>query len=327
MASVIAQLQASSPPDIEQTSIATMNINRRLWSIDRMAPAIAALLKLRGREPNTILHVHLGPAGSTVREGFFAILGSRLGFRVVTTVHSSRLATDLQRPGRSRVIRTVLRSSTMVRTLGPAAEELIRPLLGEDTDLVTIPNGIELVDRPGPPPDSGIVLFAGEVGPRKGVDVLLEGWPAVRRALPRSRLLLIGPLAEGFECPETEGVEFLGPVEPSEVRDHIDQADLCVLPSLAEAFPMFLLEAMGGARPVVSTPVGDIPTMLEGFDLLVPPGDAEALAAKLEELLQMEESATRELGDRLRARVEERYSAVGVGAELAEHYRRLARPG
>ncbi|MDI3281475.1 MAG: glycosyltransferase, partial [Bacillota bacterium] len=65
------------------------------------------------------------------------------------------------------------------------------------------------------------------------------------------------------------------------------EADLFILPSLSEGMPLVLLEAMAQGLPVAATAVGGIPELIthERTGLLVPPGDATALASALRRLL------------------------------------------
>jgi glycosyltransferase involved in cell wall biosynthesis len=71
----------------------------------------------------------------------------------------------------------------------------------------------------------------------------------------------------------------------AEVRRELDNADLFVLPSRQEGLPRALLEAMARALPAIGSTAGGIPELLEPEDL-VPPNDPQALAGKLQEVLQ-----------------------------------------
>jgi glycosyltransferase involved in cell wall biosynthesis len=72
-----------------------------------------------------------------------------------------------------------------------------------------------------------------------------------------------------------------------DIPNILRSADVFVLPSLSEALPLALLEAMRAGRPIVASSVGEIPRVLEGgrAGLLVPPGDHEPLAQALAQLL------------------------------------------
>jgi glycosyltransferase involved in cell wall biosynthesis len=81
-----------------------------------------------------------------------------------------------------------------------------------------------------------------------------------------------------------ERVHFRGnlPSGPA-VRAALDAADIFVLPSRQEGLPRALVEAMARALPCIGSTIGGIPELLPPADL-VPPGDAEALAAKIREV-------------------------------------------
>lgn len=83
----------------------------------------------------------------------------------------------------------------------------------------------------------------------------------------------------------TGHVEFVGSVPgPQAVRAYLDEADLFVLPSRAEATPRALLEAMARGLPCIGSTVGAMPELLSPCDL-VPPNDPVALANKIREVM------------------------------------------
>ena len=61
------------------------------------------------------------------------------------------------------------------------------------------------------------------------------------------------------------------------VFEHLDRADLFILPSLTEAMPKALIEAMARGLPAIASRVGGIPELLDD-EMMIPPGDAQALA-------------------------------------------------
>ncbi|HVY81517.1 MAG TPA: glycosyltransferase, partial [Steroidobacteraceae bacterium] len=119
-------------------------------------------------------------------------------------------------------------------------------------------------------------------------------------------------------------VTFPGWLAPADLAREFANATVFALPSYAEGVPMSLLEAMSWSLPVVSTPVGGIPEVLQSDrnGLLVPPGDVEALAAALARLLASP-SECRRLGAAARATVGETFSITTALNELAAIYREL----
>jgi glycosyltransferase involved in cell wall biosynthesis len=130
------------------------------------------------------------------------------------------------------------------------------------------------------------VVFAGRLSPEKGVDTLIEAVgrvPAVRLHVAgegpdRGRLEDIADRTAGGR------VRFLGRLDANEVDAVINDALAVVLPSRwYENQPMIVLEAFARGVPVVVTDIGGTPELVRhGVDgLLVPPDDADALAAAL----------------------------------------------
>src|SRR5580692_6864851 len=167
-----------------------------------------------------------------------------------------------------------------------------------------IPNPIDLelwrpIDRVearqglGVPLDSRIVVYHGRIEMhRKGLDMLLEAWERIRAGRPGrdERLLLIGSghddawLRERVGRPELSGIHWVDRYELDRevMRRYLSAADLYVLPSRIEGFPVAPLEAMACGLPVVGS---DIPAMRDIIasvrdcgGLVVPRGDSVALA-------------------------------------------------
>jgi glycosyltransferase involved in cell wall biosynthesis len=126
----------------------------------------------------------------------------------------------------------------------------------------------------------------------KGPDVLLRSVAScVRRGLDITLSLVgDGKHRSGLQRLARQlGVEgrvnFAGELPAGEaIRDQMDRADLFVLPSRTEGLPRALIEAMARGLPCVGSNVGGIPEILPPEDL-VPPGDPDALADKIREVL------------------------------------------
>jgi len=100
-------------------------------------------------------------------------------------------------------------------------------------------------------------------------------------------------------------VRFLGALDRSQVARRYREADLFTLPSSAEAFGNVFAEALASGLPIVSTPIGGIPDLVEhgtnGF--LIQPGDLKALAGAIRYLADDPE-LRREMAVRNRAKAE-----------------------
>jgi len=98
-------------------------------------------------------------------------------------------------------------------------------------------------------------------------------------------------------------------------------SDVLCLPSSVEGLPLVVLEAMAQGKPVVATAVGGTPELVVDGEtgLLVPPGDAGALADALEEILRDPELARR-FGDAGRRRVLRSFSLSAMTGRVLGLY-------
>lgn len=138
------------------------------------------------------------------------------------------------------------------------------------------------------------LVCVGRLVREKAQDVLLEALARLVRRGVDARLTLVGDgaRAEKFRRLAThlgldQPVTFTGALSQPKTMEVLRSADIFVLPSFAEGIPVALMEAMAMEIPCVSTSVTGIPELItSGVDgVLVPPGDVDALASALEELI------------------------------------------
>jgi glycosyltransferase involved in cell wall biosynthesis len=141
---------------------------------------------------------------------------------------------------------------------------------------------------PGPTAESNPkpfrILFAGEIGLRKGVLYLLQAWEKLK--LPDAELILIGPVADVEERLAQSKARFrLLPVLPqAELVSYYQNASVFVFPSLIEGSARVIQEAMACGLPIITTPNSGsiVQDGVEGF--VVPVRDPEAISARILEL-------------------------------------------
>jgi phosphatidylinositol alpha-mannosyltransferase len=149
--------------------------------------------------------------------------------------------------------------------------------------------------------DGARILFLGRLEPRKGLDVLLAAWPEVAARDPSTRLTIAGggslePLVHAaMEGPHGKRIAFVSAPDDATARGLMAEADIFVAPApFGESFGIVLIEAMAaGTVPVAAANEGYASVLAGGGEgLLVPPGDAAALARNLVALA--EDAKTRE---------------------------------
>ncbi|MEC8976037.1 MAG: glycosyltransferase family 4 protein [Actinomycetota bacterium] len=163
----------------------------------------------------------------------------------------------------------------------------------------------------------------------KGLAFLLEALAKLRADDPRVHLVVIGkPKYDSRatrliqELGLSDHVEFVSGVSDERIVELYNQAEVAVVPSLYEGFSLPAIEAMSCGVPLVATTGGALPEVVgdDGVTALqVPPGDSEALAAKIRWALA-ETSLRATIGTAGRMRVEQNFSWRITAAQTAEHY-------
>jgi phosphatidylinositol alpha-mannosyltransferase len=157
-----------------------------------------------------------------------------------------------------------------------------------------IPNGVHVDPQRAargagrPMGESLKIVFVGQAVERKGLPLLLRAFEALRDHIP-CELTVIGPTTEELEplLLDPHGVRALGKVNDETKWRELERADVLVAPSLrGESFGMVLTEAFATGTPVVASDIAGYRDVVrhEVDGLLVPPGDAHALAEALREL-------------------------------------------
>jgi len=214
--------------------------------------------------------------------------------------------------------RQVLRAVDAVVTTSRWARQWVIEQHGLDQDrvLVAVP-GVD----PGPPVAGSAtganLLCVGPVTPDKGQDVLLAALDELRDL--EWQCVCVGALDLDpmfldrlRECGITDRVEFTGPVSQPRLEEIRSTTDLVVSASRRESFGMAVAEGLARGIPVVATEIGGHPEAVGRADaaLLVPPGDAVALASALRNWL-----TEPELRERLRGAAAGRRATLTTWAE------------
>lgn len=137
-----------------------------------------------------------------------------------------------------------------------ARESLSLSETASNKPVVLVPYGTpveEIPPRSQAPSGPFTVLFAGQVGLRKGVPHLIEAWEKLK--LSDARLLLAGSinLPREYVNEHAESFEYPGALPRAELLDLMATVDLFVFPSLAEGFGLVIGEAMASGVPVLTT--------------------------------------------------------------------------
>lgn len=187
------------------------------------------------------------------------------------------------------------------------------------------------------PPDyqprsgSPLIGFAGRLVPEKGASVLLD---AFARLKTPARLEIIGNGGERSRLEHQasylgirDRVSFRGALRTDVMPEALGKFDLLIVPSLTrpnwkEQFGRVILEAMACQVPVIGSDSGEIPNTIGDAGVVVPEGNASALAAAIEDLLTNNEKRLA-YARRARRRVEEHFTEAAVARRYYDLYRSL----
>lgn len=192
-------------------------------------------------------------------------------------------------------------------------------------------NGHQRAERQalGIPPEAPLLITVAVLRPLKGIQYMIEALPTILQAVPEARYLVVGSGPHEASLKElvkaqglSERVIFTG--ARRDVPNLLALSDLFVLPTLTEALPTVLAEAMAAQKPIVVSNVGGVPEMVEhGCNgLLVPPADPARLAEACLHLLQNPDQA-RNLARTGRQIVEQRFNIRAQVLQLGGLYEEL----
>jgi colanic acid/amylovoran biosynthesis glycosyltransferase len=291
----------------------------RARPLRRLAPAAR---RLRGRGV-THLHAHFAAEAAldTMR------LAALLDVPYSVASHGYDIF-QLPRNLREKHERAAFAVSACDYSVGYLRGQLGAPAARRVHRLVTGVDG-ERFRRRTPHEASGTVLAVGRLVEKKGFAHLIDAAARVD-ALERVVIVGDGPLREELaERARAAGVETLvelaGPRTPEEIRELLERTALVAVPSVVAAdgdrdtMPVIAKEALAMEVPVVASDAMGLPELVQPeWGRLVPPGDAQALAGAIEELLAVPVERRAEMGRAGRAFVLRECSLQRETERLAE---------
>ncbi|MGC8880077.1 MAG: glycosyltransferase [Anaerolineae bacterium] len=253
------------------------------------------------------------------------------GRLIVATLHGSDIFQVITKRWGTWLTRLVLqhcdRITAVSRALADATEAIGLPA----TAITVIPNGVDLAQfTPSYQTRAPVIVYVGSLIPRKGVIYLLKAMAQLVPTHPSLRLVIVG---EGVEKPSLQRdacelgiatrVSFVGEASREHVRSWMQQAKVFVLPSTEEGFGVVLLEALACGTPIVASQVGGIcDVVTPEVGILVPPGDPDALAAAIAQLIG-DEKRWMECSLNARKRAEELYGWHRIALRYLDLYQDL----
>lgn len=180
------------------------------------------------------------------------------------------------------------------------------------------------------------VLFIGDLEPWKGIGLLIEwlgqndGWDGIEvkfrfvgQGSLQPQLLALRQKLMSYD--NGTSIEVLGPLKHHEIPSILQKADALILPSYWEGMPTVVLEAMASGVPVISTRVGDIPSLIkDGEDGILIARSQKSFRSAVQQVMS-DQSLARRISWNARRLVTEHFSLSKLGRTATRLYANLMR--
>jgi teichuronic acid biosynthesis glycosyltransferase TuaC len=195
----------------------------------------------------------------------------------------------------SRVVAVTQPLKNLMVELGCPSEKITVVSNGVDAVKFTPQERTEVRQKLGLPAGCPIVLSVGHLSENKGFHILIEAVARLRERRPDVMLVIVGDgsyrrhLQSKIRDLKVENVRLVGAVPHGELAAWYSAADVFCLASLLEGCPNVILEAMACGCPIVATPAGGVPGMVNSPALgILADRSADALEAALDRALSQE---------------------------------------
>lgn len=297
------------------------------------SPAMLAWIR-RTAPRFDVAHVHLARDLVTMPA---ALAWMRTGKPFVTQTHGMVMPSDhrFAAPVDALATRRVLRRASRAFYLTDHERAGLFEVSRASARLGHLVNGVPIPTDPGPPANPPEVLFLARLHRRKRPADFVRAAAALAPEFPDVRFTLVGPdEGEGARVKELIGglsvgahgaVSWEGSIPPEDVAQRISRSTVYVLPSRDEPFPMSVLEAMAGSRPVLVTDGNGLAPEVAAARAGMVIRSQDDLVTELRRLLR-DPDLCRQMGSHGRKLVKERFSMAAVAADLEAEYAAAIRP-
>jgi glycosyltransferase involved in cell wall biosynthesis len=233
----------------------------------------------------------------------------------------------------------LLQDAAKLIALTPMEAEQYRSFGAGIAKIETVPNGIDLAEfeklppkgrfrkKHGVAPDQKMVLYLARLHKIKGPDLLVRAFASIVPRLKDAQLMIVGP-DEGYlpalkelvqELDIEPNIHFIGPLYGKEKLEAYVDADVYVLPSIYETFPVAALEASACGTPVILTEYCGAAGMIDGQAGLVVGYDKDQLSDAILRMLSNEEMRQK-FAEKGKSLVREKFNWAKIAEQVENIY-------
>ncbi len=258
-----------------------------------LAAAVGRIFLEAARGRLAVVHLNLAERGSVYRKAVLLAATKLVGGRVLLHLHAAQIVQfhrSMGGAGRG-LLRWMFRGADQCVVLGEVWQRWVMDTFDVKSNRISIIyNGVPAtVAAPRTPqPDAPFrLLFVGNLLERKGVSDLLRAFAGLRAHRIELTMAGGGPVETYRTMAADLGigdrVRFTGWMSQDAARALMVASNALILPAYDEGLPLVILEALASRTPVICTPVGSIPEVLEDrrTALFVTPGDQPGIEAAI----------------------------------------------
>ncbi len=262
--------------------------------------AFLTLLGYLSQNEVDLVHLHISERGSIVRKGIIALACVVVGKPFILHAHGCEFHEfyeALPRLIQKLITALFQRSACLIALSESWRNYYIETCHLSPEKVIVLNNPVTLPDewQKDPHPEKLKFVFLGKINKRKGIFDLLTAFANLKPDC-RNQVELV--LAGAGEIEQTQDlatqlgiqdqISFPGWLDQQQRDELLAQSDVMLLPSYNEGLPMAILEAMSWGLPVITTPVGGIPEVIEHGEtgLLVNPGNIQELTEAMQSLIE-----------------------------------------
>lgn len=294
--------------------------------------------RLSGKNDFDIVHVATSGSLGFVKDILMLRKAKSIGLKTILHFHFGRVPEIIEsRNWEWHLLKRALQLSDKVIVIDIKSYNALKSIGCDNVCYLPNPIAPSVCDfvkaNPGIKRERHTILFAGHVYPTKGVFELVDAC----RKIPSVKVKLIGAVSDDMRRQLNAGrektaadneLQIVGQVPFEDVLKEMMSCSVFALPTYTEGFPNVILEGMACGCPIVTTPVGAIPEMLDinnvggECGVVVPVKNVEKLKEAIERLLDNSEYAEM-LGARAKERVVAEYSIDSVWHKTIDIWRKV----
>lgn len=240
-----------------------------------------------------LVHIHFSEPRSAFRKNIFLSIVKI--FNIKTILHFHAFSPDTTLFGKKKLLySSMFNKADVIIALSGYWKEQISRVIKDSDKIKVIYNPCPEIQQNCEVQKDKVILYAGTLNQRKGYGDLIKAFSLISKKNQDWKIIFAGngEIEKGKQLANSLNISsqviFMGWISGNEKEKLFHAASIFCLPSYAEGFPMAVLDAWAYGLPVITTPVGGLPDILEHGEnaMVFKAGDIDSLSKNMEELIK-----------------------------------------